>query len=262
MGGSDAPNCDHDGGARGKRPPPSAAVPLPAGQYVSDPAWVRTPTSAELAALYPEEARKARKGNGVIADCVISAAGALDPCKIDDELRPGQGFGPATLAALKLFQMAPTTQEGRSVAGLRIALRQAWTPPSPGAAEGPVQTLVLSISSGSSADATSALPPPAPWIIRSPDWTRLPTGDEFADLFPDGARAKGISGEAVIQCKAAPDGALTDCVMLREAPLGLGFGAATLKSARHFRMRPTLADGKTVDGAIVLIPVKWQLQPR
>ena len=244
----------------GERPASGVAVRLPAGAYLSDPAWVRTPTSAELAALYPEEARKAGKGIvAVLADCVISATGALDDCKIDYEFQPGQGFGPATLQALKLFQASSATRDGRPAAGLRVALRLAWTPPSAGAAEAASQTLVLSIASGSSADATSALPPPAPFFIWNPDWMHLPTADELAPLYPAAARANGRDGAAVIQCKVVRNGGLTDCVSFWETPLGQGFGAATLKAARYFMVHPTLTDGTSLEGGMVLIPLNWRL---
>jgi TonB family protein len=241
-----AGRADADG-----RPTPRAPEPLPPGEYLNDPTWVRTPTSAELAALYPEPARRARRGDAVSVDCVISQAGTLDHCKIDDEYAPERGFGLATMEALKLFQTSPASRDGRPVGGLHIALRMQWTPPSAGVAEAPFQAVVLSIPSG----------PTAPLVIWHPDWMSQPTGDEIADLYPDAARARGIQGAAIIQCQVARSGGLTDCVSLQEAPLGEGFGEATVKVARHFVVRPTF-DGKSVEGGIVLIPMRWRLGPR
>lgn len=238
-----AGRADADG-----RPTPRAPEPLPPGEYLNDPTWVRTPTSAELAALYPEPAGRARMGGSVAVDCVISEAGALDQCKIDDRYAPERGFGPATLEALKLFQTSPARRDGRPVGGLHIAFRTQWTPPSASAAEAPFQAVVLSIPSGST----------APFVIWRPDWMRQPTGDELANLYPYAARANEIQGKAIIQCKVARSGSLTDCLSLWETPLGGRFSEATLKATRYFMVRPTF-DGKSVEGGIVLIPLKWQL---
>lgn len=60
-------------------------------------------------------------------------------------------------------------------------------------------------------------------------------------------------------CKVLKDGALTDCTILQEDPPGQGFGEAALASARYFKMTPTTADGKSVEGGSVIIPLKWQL---
>jgi hypothetical protein len=231
-----------------ERPTPSAPQVLPAGEYLSDPAWIRTPTPAELAALYPKGA-KAREGGALAAECVISETGALEQCGIDHDFTPEQGLGPATLQALKLFQASATTRDGRPAGGLRIVLWMGWTSPrSEVAAEGPLQIVPLAIPSGS--DATT--------VVWSPDWTRLPTVDELVGLYPEAERLSGLGGEAIIQCKVTQPGGLADCVLLRQIPSVGGFGAATLKAARYFMVRPTI-DGKSLEGAIVLVRLKWQL---
>ena len=68
-----------------------------------------------------------------------------------------------------------------------------------------------------------------------------------------------MSGEAVIRCKVKLDGTLTDCTIIREAPPGYGFGRATVEAARYFKMTPKTADGTSVEGGVVTIPLNWRL---
>jgi TonB family protein len=92
-----------------------------------------------------------------------------------------------------------------------------------------------------------------------PRWERLPTGDEFARLYPPEARRRGLDGQTKMRCKILKDGALTDCTILQENPPALGFGEAALAAARYFKMTATVGDGKSIEGDSVIIPHKWQI---
>lgn len=103
--------------------------------------------------------------------------------------------------------------------------------------------------------------PPRPLILANPDWEQFPTGDEFAALYPAAARAKGVGGSVVMRCVVTKEGRLTGCVIVSETPPDQGFGAATLATARFFKMRPTTHAGQRAEGGVVLIPLKWALAP-
>jgi TonB family protein len=68
-----------------------------------------------------------------------------------------------------------------------------------------------------------------------------------------------MAGSAKIRCEVEADGTLANCFTVFEAPEGAGFGKATLRAARFFRMKPAMLDGKPIGGAIVEIPLHWQV---
>jgi TonB family protein len=60
-------------------------------------------------------------------------------------------------------------------------------------------------------------------------------------FYPPDAKAKGIEGEATLNCRRTPHGALTGCTLAAETPAGAGFGAAALAIAQRSRDDPTVA---------------------
>ena len=105
---------------------------------------------------------------------------------------------------------------------------------------------------------TSAADQPGSLITR-PDWAGRPSGEDLARYYPERAQRLEVEGRAVILCAVKDDGFLSDCEVTDESPEGMGFGAATLKLAPHFRMKPATIDGQPVHGASVRIPVNYKL---
>ena len=102
-------------------------------------------------------------------------------------------------------------------------------------------------------------PPPAPPVITRPDWLSRPSGEDLARFYPDRAREEGVSGRATISCTVTARGGLTGCSVVSETPSGSGFGAATLRAAGRFRMKPKTENGQPVEGGTVKVPLVWQL---
>jgi TonB family protein len=108
-------------------------------------------------------------------------------------------------------------------------------------------------------------PAPTTWqdedgaTVTNPDWLERPSGADLARYYPSLAQALGVQGRAVIECVVGVDGRLNDCVVIEEAPQGMGFGAATVEIAAHFRMTPQTRDGEPVDGASIRLPIQWRL---
>jgi periplasmic protein TonB len=111
--------------------------------------------------------------------------------------------------------------------------------------------------------AQSGLPPPGmrPSIITNPDWLRRPNADEVADVFPEAALDRGVSGRATVACAVTAEGKLTGCSVVAEDPPGEGFGGAALALTVRFAMRPMTRDGAAVGGGTVRIPMRFIAPP-
>jgi len=98
-------------------PPPVASGPFELGGV----RWVSRPGRRDYARAYPQRALNAGQSGRVTLDCTASGSGALD-CSIGNELPRGYGFGGAALNLSRQFRIAPTTSDGRSVAGGHISV--------------------------------------------------------------------------------------------------------------------------------------------
>jgi protein TonB len=98
--------------------------------------------------------------------------------------------------------------------------------------------------------------PPSTTIV-GPEWAKKATGEDVERVFPTRAKRREINGAATIQCGVVANGTLTNCTVLEEQPLGEGFGEAALKLAPRFRLKPMLKDGRSVEGGIVRIPLRF-----
>lgn len=100
--------------------------------------------------------------------------------------------------------------------------------------------------------------PPAPTIITNPQWLERPDGNDFADLYPQRALDRNRTGRVVLDCIVGANGRIT-CTVASEDPPGWGFGEASLRAARRFRMSPRLENGQPSEGGRVRIPMSWRL---
>ena len=60
-----------------------------------------------------------------------------------------------------------------------------------------------------------------------------------------------------MKCRVTEQGTLADCSVVSEDPPGEGFGEAALKLSGGFRMEPKTADGQSVKGAVIVIPIRF-----
>lgn len=98
----------------------------------------------------------------------------------------------------------------------------------------------------------SAKPPPV--LITNPDWEHKPGPDEFSRFAPVGVSSTGL---VTVQCDVIAQGATAGCVVLEENPPNEGFGAAALKIAPYFKMKPKTLDGKPVGGGMFITRIRF-----
>jgi len=91
--------------------------------------------------------------------------------------------------------------------------------------------------------------------IEDPVWRSRPSSAQASNLYPYPAMANEKVGMAVVHCRATANGALEACVLACEGPTGWGFGKAALKMASHYKLKPMLADGRSVEGGTLTLPI-------
>lgn len=94
------------------------------GSGGTGPAILRGASQAEIRAVFPEAARRARRGGGASVSCVIRADQRLEACRVVSESQGGLGFGEAGVrVATEFFRFRPPmTASGRPVEGQRVTV--------------------------------------------------------------------------------------------------------------------------------------------
>jgi hypothetical protein len=212
--------------------PVLAQEAAPAAQkppVVVQPILKWAPTGAETRRYYPEGVA----GKIVVnVHCELSAAGKTHDCVVLDSTPPSKAVGDAAWkfgqGAVKMatdYRLSPKTVDGVPV-------------------DGSFETSI------EFADI---------WNTFQPMAQREPTPEEFQAVWPE--KARGVAGSAVLKCKLDREGKPILCLIEKESPRGLGFGAAAMKLAGSYRLSNPTPYGSDTSNVVVYVhvPVEFKL---
>ncbi len=201
---------------------------------VARPIWREAPSFADVAKAYPARAEGA--SGFVVLHCQVGRDDRLKDCDTLTVEPRGKGFEHAAEALAGRFRL------------VGIADRNKWAP-----------------DAYTSVRIRFVDPKGSDFQVRriaEPTWTAVPSPAALAEAFPSAAAAKRVlAGHGVVQCTVDGHGGLSDCKPLSGEPEGLGFAEAAAKVATGLRMNPWTDDGGPVDGAVVDVPIRFNLVP-
>ncbi len=96
-----------------------------------------------------------------------------------------------------------------------------------------------------------------PFELSGVRWASRPGRRDFERAYPQRALFANQSGHVTLDCVASGSGVL-DCSVAVELPRGYGFGRAAMDLSRQFRLQPTTADGRSVAGGHIQVPVEFR----
>ncbi|UTP38731.1 TonB family protein [Phenylobacterium sp. LH3H17] len=211
---------------------PGGGVAL-ARTMLSGVTWTGAPTYAQVAAAYPEKARKGQAAGKSILVCRFKSEGRVGSCEVIAEEPKSQGFGSAAKTLAPRFQGPSQLADGQPTLGMEVQIPFVF------AAE---------------------MLDPQKRVIGRPKWTRLPKGEDVVSGYPPAAAKAGVKGgRVIIECEVAAEGRLAACATESEDPVGLGFAAAALELSKTFQVQLWTADGLPTVGGQIRVPIRYQL---
>lgn len=105
-------------------------------------------------------------------------------------------------------------------------------------------TELVTIDPAAAARSLGVAPPAeVPGYVPDIAWDATPSASAVAAVYPAAARALGLSGAAGLECRLAEGGRLSECEVIDETPMGLGFGQAVQSLVPQFRAAPVTTGG-------------------
>jgi TonB family protein len=199
----------------------------------ANPDWLRKPSGADIANVFPKRALEKRAGGKATIRCKVTVEGFLDGCKVISESPQGMDFGGAGLQLAPQFRMSPKIRGGHAVPGGEVTIPITWEEPR-GAA--PINTTP---------------------IVLDPPWNRVPTVAELDAAWPKAATGEPF-GQAALRCVLMKTGQLRSCDVISENPRGKGFGKAAQNLSKLFLVNIGPADAKTFKDYKVDLPFRFR----
>jgi hypothetical protein len=94
-------------------------------------------------------------------------------------------------------------------------------------------------------------------MVFVPAWEAEPNQADYIALYPRQALAGNVSGIAVLCCTPQSDRSI-DCIVSSEAPAGQGFGEASVRASRRYRMTQlSFDDFQSRSDSAIRLSVIW-----
>lgn len=199
---------------------------------LSDVAWKAAPSYEEVVAAYPGKARGKQVGGRATLNCRFKADGRIGSCETATEEPKGHGFASAAKSLADRFVGPAAMADGSSTAGMDTQI--------------PFTFAVEMLASDKR-------------VIGKPQWRAMPSGADFAKVYPAAAVKAGVKGARIIMlCEIGAGGWLTNCFVQTEEPQGLGFDQAALGLAGSFQAKTWTAEGLPTIGGKIRLPIRYQ----
>ena len=104
-------------------------------------------------------------------------------------------------------------------------------------------------------EAPASLPPKP-----VPVWSQMPTSTDLSRLYPSEALRNDLQARVVATCRIAEDLSLACTSFEINPPEHTMFEAAARRILALYRAAPQLKDGKDAVGALVRVPIRFQLE--
>jgi TonB family protein len=201
---------------------------------LTNPDWVRLPTTNELWSYYPSQASS--NGGRAVLHCFVTNRGLMDRCTVVSEQPTGHGYGSAALGIGGIFVMRPMTVDGQPVGGAEINIPIRWE--------------------------AGSVPHPAPGevvkVFTAAPWLAAPSAAEMSAAYPRSAVGKVASAHVIVRCAIRNDGALESCNGVSELPSGEGFMHAANALTKDFRLPPAKKGGSSYNDLRVDVPFDFR----
>jgi TonB family protein len=215
--------------------PAAAAASAP----ITDPQWEQPRFSAaDLQREYPPAALAQGVSGAAALECTVTAAGALDPCKVLAEKPEGMQFGQAAIKVAGRFRMKTVTRSGASAVGrvvrLPIEFSFTWSAQTPD-------------------------PRPGFKVSATPKWIHRLDEGAVSRAYPDSAKKRFIDGQAVLHCQVSADGHLAGCAVASEDPPREEFGLAALDMSAKLQLDVHDGIGAAAVGKTIDLPITFHV---
>lgn len=217
-----------------------------AAAVVVDPGssdWVRTPDPSAWDSYYPVAARLASVSGAASVRCSMSREGSLAACAVLTEAPAGWGFGDAALGLSAWYRLGGSSRERLAESGADLEIP-------------------MSFQFGAEPNRVAAAQPRRIKGIDRQHWANVPSLTEMIRAHPKEALSAGAGGSGVIDCIIGADGRLNPCSLVSEQPARTGFGAAALRLAAKFQVKPAHMAEAGLEGAVFRIPIRFSQPSR